>query len=398
MAEESEVGRHKDGKTHHHAVTGTTAHASHKHSEKKGGAGKFNWGKQGEEGDGEPVKVLDKGDPLWEPDPAEVPEDGVEVVYPVEKDLLPSLVEPIILELFENGDVAEAGEGIAKYRSGPNGHVVVNLAITRSLDRSNAEREMVSKLICELMKRKCLEGGSVHVEQAFSDLLSRVGDLKLDVPRAPQLLGKFMARAVADDCLPPAFVKSHPAAKGDFADPVARVAVRKAKTLLSIPHAMSRLDDIWGHTGADKPVGMLVSSIHDFLEEYLASEDLTEAQRCLVELHAPHFFHEVVYEAIVTVLEHEGSERETKLIADFLAAMGQANIITPNQLELGVHRVYDNLKDLELDIPKARPCLETFLAVAAEAGALPAGLCDQAPTRSGRKRYLSENDGGRVKE
>jgi programmed cell death protein 4 len=42
---------------------------------------------------------------------------------------------------------------------------------------------------------------------AFEGLLKNLPDLVLDTPDAATVLGNFIARAVADDCLPPKFVQ-----------------------------------------------------------------------------------------------------------------------------------------------------------------------------------------------
>jgi programmed cell death protein 4 len=39
--------------------------------------------------------------------------------------------------------------------------------------------------------------------------LEELNDLTLDTPESPELLGQFIARAVADDCLPPKFLADH---------------------------------------------------------------------------------------------------------------------------------------------------------------------------------------------
>ena len=36
--------------------------------------------------------------------------------------------------------------------------------------------------------------------------LNELSELSLDTPDAAEVLGNFMARAVADDCIPPAFI------------------------------------------------------------------------------------------------------------------------------------------------------------------------------------------------
>ena len=43
----------------------------------------------------------------------------------------------------------------------------------------------------------------------FEALLTSLPDLVLDCPEAPVILGNFLARAIADDCLPPKFLTSH---------------------------------------------------------------------------------------------------------------------------------------------------------------------------------------------
>ena len=43
---------------------------------------------------------------------------------------------------------------------------------------------------------------------AFDYLLRQLPDLVLDAPDAPVVLGNFMARAIADDCIPPKFLQN----------------------------------------------------------------------------------------------------------------------------------------------------------------------------------------------
>jgi len=47
------------------------------------------------------------------------------------------------------------------------------------------------------------------LHSGFDLLLSQLDDLSLDTPDAPEILGNFMARCVADDCLPPAYITNH---------------------------------------------------------------------------------------------------------------------------------------------------------------------------------------------
>lgn len=67
------------------------------------------------------------------------------------------------------------------------------------------------------------------------------------------------------------------------------------------------------------------------LKEYLSSGDCEEAVRCLRELEVPHFHHELVYEAVVLVLE-DGREETARSICSLLCYMAVTTVITQDQL------------------------------------------------------------------
>jgi MA3 domain len=74
-----------------------------------------------------------------------------------------------------------------------------------SLDHGAKEKELCAQLLSaacpqELPREQLVKG--------FTRLLESAQDLALDVPDAPAQLALFIARAVTDDVLPPAFVAS----------------------------------------------------------------------------------------------------------------------------------------------------------------------------------------------
>jgi programmed cell death protein 4 len=89
-----------------------------------------------------------------------------------------------------------------------------------------------------------------------------------------QVLGKFIARAVADDCLPPAFVKNY--TEDTSAESLQRKALSRADVLLKMKHGMVRLDNVWGVGGGRRPVKQLIKKMVLLLKEYLSSEDIEE--------------------------------------------------------------------------------------------------------------------------
>ena len=66
------------------------------------------------------------------------------------------------------------------------------------------EHEMAANLLSSLY-HEIIQAD--QMQKGFKNLLNSVDDLKLDVPSAEDDLGLFLARAVIDDILPPAFLQ-----------------------------------------------------------------------------------------------------------------------------------------------------------------------------------------------
>ena len=66
------------------------------------------------------------------------------------------------------------------------------------------------------------------------------------------------------------------------------------------------------------------------LKEYLSSGDKEEATQCLNELEVPHFHHELVYEAVVMVLER-ADKKCADMMCSLLQYLGKIMVINPDQ-------------------------------------------------------------------
>lgn len=172
---------------------------------KKAGGGRGNWGKAGSELM-EEFEALDEADPNFNDD-SDV--DNIEFKEIVcadnnnEEEFLKNF-EQIMLEYFEHGDTGEVAKEIDDaLRSGSLRPLVIRKAIEMAFEHKNSHREMTSVLISDLYQR-CLIGSDY--EKGFDMLLNNLPDLILDTPEAAHLLGNFLARAVADDCLMPKYV------------------------------------------------------------------------------------------------------------------------------------------------------------------------------------------------
>merc|ERR1711962_719577 len=269
-------------------------------------------------------------------------------------------------------------------------HLVVVTTVELALDHKPSHREMTSVLLADLYGHLLFEN---HFTKGYDILIKNASDLKLDTPDAPTFLGNFIARSIADDCIPPKFLQSY---KGKVENEDAIKVLSRAESLLSMRHGMVRLDNVWGVGGGTRPVKYLVRQMGLLLEEYLSSSDKEEASRCLMELEVPHFHHELVYEAIVMVLE-KMDDRTSKMMCDLLASLYRAVIITPHQMKEGFFRIYEDMPQICLDVPPAYLLLEKFVLRCQENKMLCNEVIKKLPTR-GRKRFVSEGDGGRVKD
>ncbi|XP_046565692.1 programmed cell death protein 4-like [Haliotis rubra] len=300
-----------------------------------------------------------------------------------------AVLEPVLLEYFEHGDTREVEEDLSDLNVRKYKPKIIETAVSMALDRKAQHREMTSQLISDLYSKLLT---STDISGGFDSVLSRLSDLTIDSPEAPVVVGQFIARAVADDCLPPKYITGY---KGKVECPHTRSALNKADLLLSKKHGIVRLDNIWG-TGGGRPVKYLVKQMVMLLKEYLASGDMDEATRCLRELDVPHFHHELVYEATLIVLE-DSTDRTRDMMCELLKSFSEAMIVTPNQFIQGFRRVYDAMPDICLDVPNAYVLLEKLANKCHQEGMLSTLLLKELPQR-GRKRFVSEGDGGRVKE
>ncbi|KAK6184988.1 hypothetical protein SNE40_007322 [Patella caerulea] len=356
---------------------------------KKGGAGgKGVWGKPGVEmfEDG---RCNDSHDPNYDSDNEE--KFIVEAIDPpIVKEDFEKIVEPLILEYFEHGDTSAVLTELDCMNLGPSKTKMVELVISMALDRKATHREMTSVLISDLYGKFLT---SEEVSTGFDDLLGSLSDLTIDTPDAPIVVGQFIARAVADDCLPPKYISKY---KGKLECAKSREALEKADVLLNQRHGIVRLDNIWGTGGGIRPVKSLIKNMVMLLKEYLSSGDIPEATRCLKQLEVPHFHHELVYEAVVMMLENS-TNRAMVRMCKLLKSLVTSVIITPDQLVQGFKRVYAAMPDLCLDVPNAYSFLEKFANVSYNESVISAELLKELPQR-GRKRFVSEGDGGLLKE
>ncbi|EFX76396.1 hypothetical protein DAPPUDRAFT_306119 [Daphnia pulex] len=358
---------------------------------KKGGAGgKGVWGKPGIELD--VPEVMDEKDPNYDSDSLDNGDVTIETIVPqLSHAEINKHLEPIILEYYSHGDTKEVALALEDYNFGENRYLIAVVAIELAMDHKPSNREMTSVLLSDLYQHYLTER---EMEKALDQLLRNLPDLVLDTPDAPTILGNYIARSVADDTLAPRFLQNY---QGKVECDLAKLALARADVLLSMKHGMTRLDNVWGVGGGLRPVASLVRSMGLLLQEYLSSDDTLEAARCLKELEVPHFHHELVYEAVVLALEAANEETENSMVK-LLKSFYDSTIVTPDQMKNGIYRVLDDLDDICLDVPNAALYLERLGGKCKTAGLIDEAMLQKCNAARGRKRFVSEGDGGRFKD
>ncbi|XP_062851453.1 programmed cell death protein 4a [Trichomycterus rosablanca] len=303
---------------------------------------------------------------------------------------LEKIMNPIIQEYFEHGDTKEVEMLLKDLNLGPRRAEFPLFAVCLSLESKASQRELTSRLLSDLTGKRVLNQNDMT--RSFNTTLTQLPELILDTPEAPQMLGQFIARAIADHALPMNFLDQY---KGKVDNEHARAALDRAAVLLSMKNKIVRLDNVWGVGGGQRPVKHLIKEMNLLLKEYLVSGELSEAEHCLRDLEVPHFHHELVYEAVVMVLESNG-EAAIQSMVKLLQYFWKSGLITLDQMNRGFQRVYDELAEISLDVPHAHAIMETFVDVCFQQSVITKQLRDACPSR-GRKRFVSEGDGGTIK-
>jgi len=320
-------------------------------SPKKGGAGgKGTWGVGGM--DDLKESPLDRGDPNYNSDE----EVGEGTVLRRHDGTTP--IEALLQEYFSSGDTDEAAKAVKELPSTAH-PALIKKAILKAMENHAFERELVSRLISTL-------NGSVltgeDIAQGFQVSLDALDDAALDTPDAVDVLSKFLARAVVDDVVPPAFLRS------------ARAESKEAKECLALVqgltterHRLDRLAHVWG-PGDLSSVKRLKEESNLLLEEWMANGDLLEADRAVRNLNAPSFHPQLVKLAIRLAIARKDHQKPL----DFLAKLSKEGLLSQAHLERGFRLTVEALPDMKLDLPDAPQQLKDIVSRAQAQGSLPA--------------------------
>mgnify|MGYP002834929328 CR=1 FL=1 len=95
-------------------------------------------------------------------------------------------------------------------------------------------------------------------------------------------------------------------------------------------------------------------------QECVISGEIEEAVRCVRELEAPSYHHEVVKRAVSASIV-DGGPREFELCLSLTRKLTEIDVLTAEQLGLGCTRLVESIADLQLDYPRAPELLAQYL-------------------------------------
>ncbi|BBH09003.1 MA3 domain-containing protein [Prunus dulcis] len=196
-----------------------------------------------------------------------------------------------------------------------------------------------------------------------STLRKCADDLIVDIPDTVDVLALFIARAVVDDILPPAFLKKEMNYLPKDSKGV-EVLKRAEKGYLAAPLHAEIIERRWGGS-KKRTVEDVKAKINNLLIEYVVSGDKKEACRCIKDLKVPFFHHEIVKRALVMAMERRQAEGR---LLDLLKEAAEEGLINSSQVSKGFGRMIDYVDDLSLDIPNARGILQSLISKAASEG------------------------------
>lgn len=266
----------------------------------------------------------------------------------------------IVEEYFATDDVVSATNELRELEMPGYSYYFVKKLVSMAMDRHDKEKEMAAVLLSALYA-DVIDAPEVY--RGFSILVESADDLIVDIPDTVDVLALFIARAVVDDILPPAFLKKQITLLSNDSKGV-EVLKRAEKGYLAAPMHAESIERRW-RGSKTKTVEDVKARINNLLIEYIVSGDKKEAYRCIKDLKVSFFHHEIVKRALIMAMEKRLAEDK---LLDLLKEAAEEGLINSSQITKGFDRMTDTVDDLSLDIPNAQRILKSLISKAASDG------------------------------
>lgn len=149
-----------------------------------------------------------------------------------------SRISSIIKEHMTSEDIQDTAQSITELNAPKLGFEVVKKIMYKACDGNHRSKYLASKFLAEVPAAVISKD---QISKGFSILLERTEDMLLDTPNILQILSTFIARAIVDEALPPAFLVRQDLGQKDMGFQV----VEHAQQILAEPKARQRLSCCW---------------------------------------------------------------------------------------------------------------------------------------------------------
>jgi len=327
-----------------------------KHSRKKyKNKARIGGGKGGQRWDdyGDYSTALDRGDPNYDSAEEEVAPAMLFTKVEITLRQYKEAIKTIIKEYFTSEDSLEVATCLDELEADHFHWEFVKRAMTMAFDKRPRERELISRLFSNLYFNTL---SKEQFQRGFLRVFEQIDDLVIDIPDVHIYLAQFLARAVADEILPPVFLKNKDASH------LCKDVIMRAQRILK--RGLSRAERVWG------PVELkeIKAAIKTLVEEFLLGGGAREAARSLLELRAARYHHEFVKRAVVLSMDRKITQQES--VSDLFHFLYKHELVSDTQFRIGFERLFEALPDLKLDVPAAEGLFKAFVTRGKEDGYL----------------------------
>jgi programmed cell death protein 4 len=311
---------------------GKDKHSGQQKGKNKGQGGKGAWSKVGMED----LRYIDD-----EVDYDNVTDEEKEGNFFMEAKEFADPIQTIIREFYLGADFEDANKAIKEAIQPEQRPRFVKKTLHLSMDLRAYERELTSKLISEC-------GGNAlsrdEIADGFQLALDDLPETVIDVPQAVDMLGKFIARAILDEVLPPIFLE-----QAEESSNLAKECLNLANGALKAPNFGPALAHVWG-PGDMCSVKRMVKECNQLLDEFLSTNDKSEALACIQKLNAPSFHPRLVRELLRLGFER-GEDAYDKML-ELLKSFYDMGVVSQYNIGRGFQIVHIRKNDYKLDFPK----------------------------------------------
>ena len=218
------------------------------------------------------------------------------LVLPLPVTVVKDKVRGILEEYFVSGSLEGAIKDLRELEGQRAGQEAVKRLLVIAMEKKSRDKERASVLLSAMTRVY----GSEQFFEGFIRVLKSIDDLALDNPDVVAMLSNFIARAIVDDVLPPSFVSLVPERLA-ASSPRVRQVLSTVQQLVEKGGARSMVQS-WG-AASKSTVDELKAAVKALVDEYFVERELQEAVRCVRELDAAHFGHEVVKRIVYQAVE-----------------------------------------------------------------------------------------------